>query len=381
MSAVATTAYIRDGATARRFVDEYVRPRAGEFDRGGEVPQDLADRMSEHGLWAPFLPVEVGASGVDMVTFGHIHEEIGRGCSSVRSLLTVHAMVASAVHRWGDVAQRERWLPPLATGKATAAFCLSEPEVGSDATRITTTARRVPGGWVIDGTKKWITGGRRADVLLVFARIDQGIGAFLVPRRTPGVSVSPIDDILGTRASMLAEITLDQAEVGPDALLGPEGFAGGMVMTAALDIGRYSVAAGSAGIIAACLDASTDYTSRRVVRDSPLRDFQLIQAKITNMVTDLHAARLLYERAGRLKEAGEAATVMATWIAKYFASTAAVRHAGEAVQIHGANGFTAQYPVERLFRDAKVMEIIEGSTEIQQITIAGHAYGRGTDGW
>jgi alkylation response protein AidB-like acyl-CoA dehydrogenase len=364
-----------DRSAAHRFVRTHITPRAGEFDRDGRIPEELLALMSEAGLWAPFLPVEDGGHGVDLVTLGHIHEEVGSGCSSIRSLLTVHTMVAATVLRWGDRAQRQRWLPRLAAGDTLGAFCLTEPRVGSDATQITTTAAARGGGWVLNGTKRWITGGQRADVFLVFARTEHGIGAFLVPRTTPGVVVNPIDEILGTKASMLAEIGFSDVPLGPDALLGPDGFAAGMVMTSALDLGRYSVAAGSVGIIQACLDACADYTARRTIRSTPLREFQLIQAKISNMVVDVHAARLLCEHAGRLKDAGDSATILATWRAKYFASTAAARHAAEAVQIHGANGCSSSYPVERYFRDAKVMEIIEGSTEIQQITIANQAYG------
>jgi alkylation response protein AidB-like acyl-CoA dehydrogenase len=195
-----------------------------------------------------------------------------------------------------------------------------------------------------------------------------------VPRQTPGVVVRPIPEILGTRASMLAQVSFDEVGLGPDALLGPSGFSSGMVLTGTLDLGRYSVAAGSVGIIQACLDACASYTTQRRVNGARLRDFQLIQAKVTDMVTDARAGRLLVTEAGRLKDAGEPATILATWVAKYFASTAAAKHASEAVQIHGANGCGGQYPVARLYRDAKVMEIIEGSNEIQRVTIADEAY-------
>jgi alkylation response protein AidB-like acyl-CoA dehydrogenase len=163
-------------------------------------------------------------------------------------------------------------------------------------------------------------------------------------------------------------------ELRPDALLGPSGFSSGMVLTGTLDLGRYSVAAGSVGIIQACLDACASYTAQRTVGGSAIRDYQLIQAKVTDMVTDVRAGRLLVAEAGRLKDAGEPATIVATWVAKYFASTAAAKHAAEAVQVHGANGCSGNYPVARLYRDAKVMEIIEGSNEIQRITIAAEAY-------
>jgi alkylation response protein AidB-like acyl-CoA dehydrogenase len=363
-----------DRASARAFVDEYIGPYANDFERAGRLPEELLEQLSLAGIWAPFLPVELGGSGLDLVTLGEIHEEVGRGCSSVRSLLTVHTMLSWALSRWGSTEQRLRWGPSLASGDTLGAFCLSEPGAGSDATGIQTTAARTGDGWLINGTKTWTTNGQRADLYLVFARAGASIAAFLVPRNTPGVKVRPIPEILGTRASMLAQISFHDVELAPDALLGPSGFSAGMVLTGTLDLGRYSVAAGSVGIIQACLDACTAYTAQRVVSGSPLRDYQLIQAKVTDMVTDVRAGRLLVAEAGRLKDAGEPATILATWVAKYFASTAAARHASEAVQIHGANGCGGQYPVARLYRDAKVMEIIEGSNEIQRITIAADAY-------
>jgi alkylation response protein AidB-like acyl-CoA dehydrogenase len=365
---------VADREAARRFADTNLVPRANEYDRAGRIPGAVLEQMSAAGLWAPFLPSHAGGLDLDMVTLGAIHEEIGRGCSSVRSLLTVHTMVSWVVQRWGTEAQRARWLPQLASGAVLGAFCLTEPQAGSDAAGLSTRAVRRGRDWVLTGVKKWITGGQRADLFLVFARTDRGIAAFLLPRNAPGLDVAPIADVMGTRASMLATVTMRDAVAGPDALVGPDGFTAGMVMTGALDLGRYSVASGSVGIVQGCLDACAAYTSGRSVSAGRLRDLQLIRAKITDMVTDVQAARLLCERAGRLKDAGDAATIRATLIAKYFASRAAARHASEAVQIHGANGFGSDYPVARFYRDAKVMEIIEGSSEIQQITIADDAY-------
>jgi len=371
------TARVLDRASVRAFVDEHINPYADAYDRAGAVPEELLARIGEAGLWAPFLPPGLGGSGTDMVTFGEIHEEVGRGCSSVRSLLTVHGMLSWALQRWGSAEQLERWGPSLAAGRVLGAFCLTEPQAGSDTGAITTRAVPRGGGWVLDGAKKWITGGRRADLFLVFAQGPASTVALLVPRDTPGVGISPIDDILGTRASMLAEVTFSDVRLGPDALLGPAaGFAAGMVLTGTLDIGRYSVAAGSVGIVQACLEASAAYAARRSVGGTQLRDLPLIQAKLSEMVTDVRAARLLVADAGRLKDAGDSATIMSTWVAKYFASTAAARHAAEAVQIHGANGCGPEYPVARYYRDAKVMEIIEGSNEVQRTTIAAEAYRR-----
>ena len=363
-----------DRDSARAFVDRWIVPCANDWDRDGRIPEELLERLAAEGLWAPFLPTEFGGAGVDMVTLGAIHEEVGRGCSSVRSLLTVHTMASWAINRWGSAEQRERWLPQMSRGAVLGAFCLSEPGAGSDTSGIATTAVPHGGGWRISGVKRWITNGQRADLLLVFARVGTGIAAFLVPHDTPGVSVLPIDGMLGTRASMIAEISLQDVDLGPDALLGPSGFTAGMVLTGTLDLGRYSVATGSVGIIQACVDACAGYAARRTVNGAPISELPQIRAKLSDMVTDARAARLLCQEAGRLKDAGEPSTIMATWIAKYFASTAAARHATQAVQVHGANGCSPDYPVERFYRDAKVMEIIEGSTEVQQLTIAGEAF-------
>ncbi|MFI5957622.1 acyl-CoA dehydrogenase family protein [Cryptosporangium sp. NPDC051539] len=365
---------VADRASARRFVDARVAPIADQYDRAGRVPDTLLHDVGQAGLWAPFVPVELGGAGLPLSALGPLHEEVGRGCSSLRSLLTVQSMVAYAILRWGDTAQREHWLPQLATGRTPASLCVSEAGAGSDAQGLTTGAVRRAGGWVLNGTKTWITGGQRARLFLVFAKADERSECFLVPSTAPGVEVRPIEDMLGTRAGMLATVSLRDALVDDDARIGPVPFAPGMMLTGTLDIGRFSVAAGCVGILAACVEACRDYTRARHVGGVPLRELQLIRAKLSNMVTDLSAARLLCERAGGLKDAGSPETIMATWIAKYFASVAAARHASEAVQIHGAHGCGPGSPVSRLYRDAKVMEIIEGSSEIQQITIADAAY-------
>ncbi len=363
-----------DGEAARRFTDNYILPVAERFDGEGRIPDEFLRLMSRAGLWAPFLPSAVGGADLPFTELGRVHAEVGRGCSSIRSLLTVHSMLAWTVNRWGTDEQRAQWLAPLASGDLLGAVCITEPAAGSDTANLAASATRTAGGWCLTATKKWVTGGQRADVFLLYAQTGHGLAAFLVPRATPGVQVEPITDVLGTRASMLATVRLCGVEVGTGALLGPDSFVSGMVLSSMLDIGRFSVAAGSLGIIEACLAASSAYTSARTVGGSRLRDLQLIRAKISDMVTDAAAGRLLVERAGRLKDAGDPGTIMATWIAKYFTSTAAARHASAAVQIHGANGCGPGYPVARYYRDAKVMEIIEGSTEIQLLTIADSAY-------
>jgi methoxymalonate biosynthesis protein len=370
-STTARTTFTR--AEFRSFVDKEIAPYAEQFDRTETVPPDVLSKLSERRYWGALLPTDVGGLDMDMATFAALHEEVGRGCSSVRGLLTAHAMVAFAIQKWGTSEQRARWLPVLASGELIAAFALTEPDAGSDVGRIASQAHKEAGGYRITGHKKWITAAQVAGLFLVFARTEQGIAAFLVERETSGLEIVPMYALLGARASMLGEVVLEDCHLTPSALLGPEGFGIGAVVTGALDLGRYSVACGCVGIIGGCLDASSAYASERMSGGEKLRDKQLIRRMISDMVCDLWAARLLCRRAGELKEAGDPGTIGATCMAKYFASEAAARASRNAVQIHGANGCSRRYPVERYFRDAKVMEIIEGSSEIQQLILVDEA--------
>lgn len=362
-------------AEVRRFVDLEIAPHANTFERAEWIPREVLSRVAELGLWAPFLPSEFGGAAMDMVTLGRVHEEVGRGCSSLRSLLTVHTMVSASVHRWGDQAQQEKWLQALARGEKLGAFCLTEPDrSGSDATAEGTTAVRDQDGWILNGTKKWITGGQVADLFMVFASTGGGMSTFLVEADQPGVRVTPLPHVSGTTASMLAQIEFTDVRLEPSALLGPQGWAAGTVMTNALGLGRYSVACGAVGIIQAAIEACAAYTTARSAGGVQLRDLPHVRQMMSGMVTARDAGRLLCERAGALNDAGDPATIMATWVAKYHASKAAVQAAGDAVQIHGANGFSPDYPVGRLYRDSKVTEVIEGSTQVQELTIAAEAY-------
>ncbi len=370
---VATVAKVTDRASAHAFVNRYIRLEADEFDRTERVSAECMEQAAEAGLWGALIAPEFGGLGMDMLSLGAVHEEIGRGCSSVRNLLTVHHMVSWAISRWGTPEQRQRWLPAMAGGDILGAFCVTEPGGGGALAQVKSTARREGGNWVIDGRKRWITGGVGAGLLLVFAVADDNVLPFLVPCNTPGVKVTPITGMLGTRASMLAEISLTSVTVPADALLGPRKFANGAVMAHTLDIGRYTVAAGSVGILQGCLDACLEHANRELPGGHTLGEHQLIRAKIAEMVTSLTAARLLCERAGRSKDVGEPETIIATWIAKYFASRAAAAGATEAVQLLGAEGCGPGSVVARYYRDAKIMEIIEGSSEVQQLTIASHA--------
>jgi alkylation response protein AidB-like acyl-CoA dehydrogenase len=356
-------------ADFRAFVGEHVAPHADRWDREQAVPRAAIDELARRGYLGSIVPPEHGGPGRDMITYGLLTEEIGRGCSSVRSLLTVHDMVAHAILRWGSREHKERYLPRLAKGELLGALALSEPNAGSDAKGVETVAAAEGDSWVLHGTKKWTTFGQIADLYLVLAQQEGKPTAFLVERASPGLSVRPLWGLHGTRASLLAEIGLDGCRIPKGQLLGRVGFGVSHVIAAALEHGRYSVAWGAVGVAQACLDASLSYAKSRKQFGSLLFDHQLIRAMLAEMITNVRAARLLCLRAGYLRQVGDPAAFMEVMVAKYFAATVAAKAATDAVQIHGANGCTEDYPVARYLRDSKVFEIIEGSTQIQQITI------------
>ncbi|HLJ35414.1 MAG TPA: acyl-CoA dehydrogenase family protein [Ktedonobacteraceae bacterium] len=364
----------QEWADIRAFVRREILPYADQYDREERTPRELIQKIAEKGYLGAILPLEWGGRGMDMVSLGRLHEEIGYGCSSVRSLLTVHSMVAYTILKWGSKQQKAQWLPRFARGTSIAAFALSEPGVGSDAKSVATTAVARHDHYVLHGRKTWITYGQIADVFLLFAQLDGKMSAFLVERDAPGLTMQPVTGMLGTRASMLAELRLEGCVVAKNQLVGGIGFGLAPIATSALDIGRYSVACGSVGIAQACLDAVLAYSNVREQYGVLLKEHQLIQHMITDMMTNVRAARLLCQQAGALKVRSDHTSPMETFIAKYFASTIAMKAASDAVQIHGAHGCSSKSPVQRYLRDAKVMEIIEGSSQIQQITIAHYGY-------
>ena len=356
----------------REFVRSEIEPHADRWDREQRIPMELVARLGHLGYLGALVPDSYNGSGMDMVTYGLLNEEVGRGCSSVRSLLTVHGMVQFAILRWGNEEQKKHWLPRLAAGKAIGAFGLTEPNAGSDAAGIETSATVRGGSYVLNGQKRWTTFGQIASVFLIFAKQEGRSCAFLVERDRPGFSATPFGGLLGTRASMTANLRLDSCEIPKENRIGGVGFGLSAVGSAALDVGRYSVACGSVGIAQACLSASIAYASVRKQYGVLLKDHQLIRKMITEMVTQVSAARALCYRAGQLKDAGDPRTILETLIAKYVASKAATQSANDAVQIHGANGCGPDYPVQRFYRDCKIMEIIEGSSQILEINIANY---------
>ncbi|PXX71233.1 hypothetical protein DFR70_101655 [Nocardia tenerifensis] len=354
------------------FVDEVLAPRAAEFDRAARIDTSIVGEFAARGLWGAVLPAAEGGTGAGMTALARTHEEIGRGCSSMRSLLTVHSMALYALDRWGTDAAKSRWRADMVAGAALGAFCLTEEEAGSDFAALQASARRDGDEWILHGHKLWVTGGQLADVLLVFARTEVGPAVFLVDAASPGIRRTPVTSITGTRGSQVAEIVFEDCRVGADAIIGPAGM-GLAIATGVLDIGRFSVAAGCVGILQACLNACVRHANSRQQGGSLLREHQLVQQMISTIATNTRAARLLVWQAAQLKDAGSPDTIMATCVAKQFAATAAVAAANDAVQLHGARGCSDDYPVGRYLRDAKVMEIIEGSTQLQHVLIAADA--------
>lgn len=360
----------------RAFVAEHIAPHAGEWARADGFPRSLVGELRTAGLLGAPLPTEVGGGGLDPIAYGLLTEEIGRGCSSVRSLLTVHDMCTQAVLRWGSKALREELVPAMASGRLLTALAQSEPEIGSDAASVRTRAERIDrnggakdGDLLLTGTKRWITCGRIADLFLVIARLDDAPVALLVDADSPGITREPISDVVGTAAAHLAEIVFDGCRVPAERLVGRPGFGFTAVASTALDHGRYSVAWGSVGIAQACLDLAREHTGSREQFGKPLRDHQLVRRMLTEMIADVRAARLLCYRAGWMRQNGSPSAMGETQVAKYFASRAAVAAANATIQLQGALGLSHASPAVRYLHDAKVTEIIEGSTQIQQITI------------
>ncbi len=358
----------------RVFVQKEIIPYAGKNDLEERTSNEIIKKMAQAGYLRSMIPKKYGGSGMDMITLGLLNEEFGRGCSSARALLTVHGMVALAIDRWGTEEQRDYWLTKMSTGEVVGAFGLTEPNIGSDAKNIETTATLEGDYYVINGEKKWITMGQIADLFLIFAKCEDKPTAFLVERNTKGFSTKPITGLMGSRASMIAELKLENCRIPKDNLICRVGTGLSHVALPSLDYGRYTIAWGCVGLGQACLDESLNYSSKRKQFEKPLIKNQLIQKMITEMIVNIKAARLLCYNAGYLREIGDPDSIMETWNAKYFASTMINKVASDSVQIHGANGCCREYPVERYFRDAKINEIIEGTTQIHEILIAGNAY-------
>ncbi|MBM7509079.1 acyl-CoA dehydrogenase family protein [Nocardioides salarius] len=359
-------------ALARDFLDREAVPHRVEWDRAESVDLAIVPKMAEIGFFGLTIPEEYGGLGGDYVTYSLAMEELGRADSALRGIVSVSSgLVGKSILFHGSEEQKQEWLPQLAEATKLGCFGLTEPDVGSDAGNLTTRARRDGDDYVIDGQKLYITNGTWADVALVFARTGgdgpRGISAFLVPTDAPGFEAREIKGKLGLRGQATAELFLDGVRVPASAMLGEEG-TGFKIAMSTLDKGRLAVASGCVGIVQGCLETAVEYATSRTQFGRPLAGFQLVQDMIADISLDADAARLLAWRCADLIDRGEPYGVAASK-AKLFASEAAVRAANNALQVHGGAGYVDEYPPAKYLRDARVMTLYEGTSQIQKLLI------------
>ncbi|MEV6110240.1 acyl-CoA dehydrogenase family protein [Streptomyces sp. NPDC051940] len=357
---------------AADFTAREIAPYTRAWDRAEQVDPGIVKKLGEVGFLGLTVPEEYGGSGGDHLSYALVLEELGRGDSAVRGLVSVSlGLVAKSIAHWGEEEHRRRWLPGLTSGELLGCFALTEPGTGSDAGNLVTRAERDGGDFVLTGTKMFITNGTWADVALVFARTGEagpkGVSAFLVPTDTPGLTRTTVHGKLGLRGQPTAELVLDGVRVPASAMLGPEG-KGFNVAMSALAKGRMSVAAGCVGIIQAALDAAVEYATQREQFGKTIARHQLVQEMLADIRVELDAARLLVWRVADLIDQGLPFRTESS-VAKLYASEAAVRAANTALQVLGGYGFIDEYPVGKLVRDARVMTLYEGTSQIQKLLI------------
>lgn len=370
---------VRD--SIREFVDAEILPVAGDWDREKRFPEEVFEQLGELGLFGIVIPEEWGGSGLDDVSYCLALEEIARGDASTCVAISVtNSVYAAPILKHGTDEQRRRWLEPSASGEWLGAFCLSEPGAGSDAAAIQTRAVRRGDEYVISGTKTWVTNGAVCGAMIVFAVTDPAaergrrISAFIVRRETDGVEIVGEEAKLGVRSSHTNQIAFDDCVVPASQRLGEEG-RGLQIALESLDGGRAGIGAQAVGIARRAFEEALAYVGEREAFGGPIGRFQGLQSKLARMAAEIRAGRLLYLRAATLRDLDRRNTVEAA-MAKLWASEAANRIAYEAVQIHGGYGFVVDYPVERLYRDARVTTIYEGTSEIQRLVIARELLGR-----
>ena len=362
-------------AAVRAFSEEVLGPGVPERDESEEYPSDLVERMAELNLFGLTTPLEYGGAGSDTVSYAISIEELSRVDASVGVSLAVHNSVATyPILNHGTEEQRREWLPQLSSGKRIGAFCLSEAQAGSDAAGVETTAVKDGDEWVVNGSKLWATNGGVAGLYIVIAVTDKaakkgrGLSAFIVERERDGVSLGVKEHKLGIRSSDTYEIVFDEVRVPDDHFVGAPG-KGLAISLGTLDGGRIGIGAQAVGIAQAALEESVAYAKEREQFGRPISNLQPIQWKLADMATDVQASRLLVYQAADLKDRGQPFTKEAA-IAKLFASEAAIRVVHHGLQVHGGYGYTKDYPIERLYRDARITTIYEGTSEVQRLVIA-----------
>ncbi len=359
-----------------KFSDAEVAPLAASIDHEGKIPEALVKKLSENGFMGSYIPEEYGGAGMDYVSYAIIVEEISRNCASTGVLISAHTSLCSwPILEYGNEEQKKKYLPQLASGEKIGCFCLSEPNAGSDAASLTTFAEDKGDYYELTGTKNWITNGKEAKIAVVFAKTTKtenhkGISAFIVDTDTEGWNIMKEEDKLGIKGSSTTQIILEKVKVPKENLLGPleKGF---RVALSTLDGGRIGIAAQALGISCGAFQYALRYSTERVQFGKPLSNLQAIQFMLADMSTKIDASRLLIMDASEKKDNKEDYSKRSAQ-AKLFAAEAAMWITTKAIQICGGNGYTKEYPVERFFRDAKITEIYEGTSEVQRIVIASH---------
>lgn len=360
----------------QEFMDTEVAPIAGEIDKTGEFPHATVKRMGELGIMGINVPQEYGGAGADNISFALVAEEIARVCCSHGVIFGANvSLTCGPINTFGTEQQKQEFLKPLATGEHRGCYALTEPGAGSDAGSLKTKATLEGDHWVLNGQKCFISNGSVADTIVVFARTNdqpgpKGVSAFIVPAKTDGLKVAPNEKKLGLRASPTNQLFFENVHIPKENLLGKEG-EGFKVAMHTLDGGRIMAAASATGVIRACREESTAYAKERKQFGAPIASYQGIQWKIADMATHEEAGRMLYMQAAWLKDQGRPFTREAS-MAKVFATEKAMDATIQNIQVHGGNGYTTDYPAERHFRDIKVWEIFEGTSEIQRMVIARH---------
>src|SRR3954449_4842964 len=360
--------------TAREVARDLLAPYSAEWDREARFPKEALAELAKLGFLGMLVPEQYGGAGAGHIGYALALEEIAAGDGAVSTVLSVHNSVGCLpVLRYGSEEQKQRFLTPMAQGKMLACFCLTEPEAGSDAAAIKTRARRKGNRWVLNGTKQFITSGSTAQVAIVFAVTDpdagrKGISAFIVPTDTPGYRVARLEHKLGQRASDTAQLVFEDMELTPDLMLGGEG-EGYRIALSNLEGGRIGIAAQSLGMARSAYEAALAYAKEREAFGRKIIEHQAVAFRLADMATQLAAARGLIMEAARLRDAGEPCLQEAA-MAKLFASEMAERVASDAIQIHGGYGYLGDFPVERIYRDVRVCQIYEGTSDIQRLIIS-----------
>lgn len=356
------------------FAESEIAPRVADYDAAETLPRDLIDKMGTLGFFGGVIDPSYGGLGLDFVTFTRVIEEISKVCNAMGALISMPSgLVGASLDTFGTEAQKQRWLTPLAQGQHFGGAGVTEPRSGSDVAGMTTSYVKNGEGYVINGAKAWITNIDIADFFVTFATVDRslrhkGVSAFIVPKDTPGVSVMPYKNKLGFRPLTTGDLVFEDVRVPPDALLGEEGVGFAVAMTA-VERGRLGVAARSVGLAQACLDETRAFAKVREAFGQEIANFQIVQSKITDMAVGVETARLLVRAAAEALERGERGRRL-TSMAKMYASDVAFRSAADAVQVHGASGVSPEFKVGRLLRDAKVLQIVEGSNDLLRALIA-----------